>query len=366
MLRKTALFDLHIQSGAKLVPFAGWEMPIHYGSQVNEHHAVRQAAGMFDVSHMTIVDIQGAGACDFLRYLLAGDVARLKESGRALYTCMLNPEGGVIDDLIVYKLDNTFYRLVVNAATRDKDIAWVEKQAASFDVVVTEQTSMSMIAVQGPKSQAITLSILSDAMQAQAKDLKPFNAALCDDWLVANTGYTGESGFEIILPESAAPALWRTLQDAGVVPCGLGARDTLRLEAGLNLYGQDMDETISPLESNLAWTVAFLPENRRFIGRAVLEKQRDAGPARELVGIVLSGKGVLRRDQKVIVEGVGEGVVTSGTFSPTLSKGIGLALVPPNSQTRCAVDIRGKQVEAFIVKPSFVRKGEVAKAVADL
>lgn len=366
MLKKTALFDLHTQAGAKIVPFAGWEMPIHYGSQVNEHHVVRQDAGMFDVSHMTIVDIKGDDAESFLRHLLANDVARLDVIGRALYTCMLNEKGGVVDDLIVYKLGDNFFRLVVNAGTRDKDIAWLEKQIKSFNATMTEQSSLAMIAVQGPNAIDKTLAVLSDSLREKASTLKPFHAALADGWLVANTGYTGEAGFEILLPESEAPALWRALFSEGVQPCGLGARDTLRLEAGLNLYGQDMDDTISPLEANLAWTVAFDPEDRDFIGRSALSNQRDSGIARELVGLVLEGKGVLRRGQTVLIEGVGEGVITSGTFSPTLSKGIGLALVPPTNKLRCAVDMRGKAINAFIVKPSFVRKGKVAKAITEL
>ena len=355
---KTPLYDEHIAAGGKLVDFAGWDMPINYGSQIDEHHTVRKSAGMFDVSHMTVVDLTGDNVRACLRKLLANDVNKLKDSGKALYSCMLNEDGGVIDDLIVYYLRDDFFRMVVNAGTRDKDLAWLTRQAAAFDVTVTEHPEMAMIAIQGPEARDKAMSIMATDARAAAEPLKPFFGAFAGDWFIARTGYTGEDGFEIILPGEAAPAFWRKLCDAGVKPTGLGARDTLRLEAGMNLYGSDMDESISPLEAALGWTVAWEPADRDFIGRAALEKQRAAGVSNKLVGLVLEGKGVLRNHQKIIVGDSGEGEVTSGSFSPTLQRAIAFARVPKNTGESCEVEIRGKRLPARVVKPPFVRNGE--------
>lgn len=356
-MQHTALYDQHLAAGAKMVDFAGWEMPIHYGSQVQEHHQVRNDAGMFDVSHMVVVDITGDQAKPFLQKLLANDIAKLTVSGKALYGCMLNEEGGVIDDLITYFLSETHYRIVVNAATRDKDLAWITKQAESFGVSVAERPELAMIAVQGPNAREKSASLLSAEQAEQVLALKPFFAADLGEWFVARTGYTGEDGFEIMLPEADAAAAWDKLLEAGVKPIGLGARDTLRLEAGMNLYGTDMDETISPLEAGLGWTIAWEPSERDFIGRSALEAQKADGVKQKFVGLVLEGRGVLRGHMKVICES-GEGETTSGTFSPTLNKAVALARVPADCGTTCEVEVRNKRIPARVVKPSFVRQGK--------
>lgn len=356
MARRTALYDEHLIAGAKLVDFAGWEMPLHYGSQLDEHRQVRESCGMFDVSHMLALDITGPAATDYLRHLLANDVARLKGDGAALYSCMLTDSGGVIDDLIVYRLAER-YRVVVNAGSADKDLAWMQRQAAGHQVELTPRRDLAMVAVQGPQARDRVLSLLDDLQRSQVGALKPFEAAEFGDVLIARTGYTGEDGFEITLSAAQAPAFWRRLRQTEVTPCGLGARDTLRLEAGLNLYGQDMDETVSPLESNLGWTVAWEPAERDFIGRAALEAQRAQGPGRKLVGLVLAARGVLRAHQRVFIDGQDVGELTSGSFSPTLGVAIGLARVPADAGESCEVDIRGKRLPAQIVKPPFVRNG---------
>jgi aminomethyltransferase len=358
---KTPLYDAHVLQGAKIVDFGGWDMPLHYGSQMEEHHLVRRDAGMFDVSHMAVLDLNGGRVREFLRYLLANDVARLKSAGKALYSCMLLPNGGVIDDLIVYYMAETWYRLVVNAGTRDKDLLWIRQHAANFSVSVAERRDMAMIAVQGPNARQKAANLLSSPQQIAALELQPFFAAPFGSWLVARTGYTGEDGFEIMLPSNDAVDAWNRLLAQGVKPAGLGARDTLRLEAGMNLYGNDMDENYHPLESGLAWTVAFDPSDRHFIGREALEQARDAG-SRELIGLLLEERGVLRSHQKVLTDGadssVRAGEVTSGTFSPTLNRSIALARVPKTSSLRVQVEIRGKWHAARIVKPPFVRHGK--------
>ena len=355
---KTPHYDKHVEAGARIVDFGGWDMPLHYGSQIEEHHAVRTDAGMFDVSHMTVVDVQGADATAFLHRLIANNVDKLKTPGKALYTCMLNEDGGVIDDLIVYFLSKTEYRMVVNAATREKDLAWLEAQAAGFDLQVSERPDLSMIAVQGPNARDKAAACLAEEDRETALSLEPFVAAPIKDLFVARTGYTGEDGWEIIVPESQAEDLWRAFADAGIRPCGLGARDTLRLEAGMNLYGSDMDESTTPLESGLGWTVAWEPEDRRFTGRDRLEAQRKEGVPRRLVGLLLEDRGVLRSHQKVIVDGIGAGEVTSGTFSPTLGRSIGLARVPAGVGDEVTVDVRGRSLMARVVRPPFVRHGK--------
>jgi aminomethyltransferase len=357
MANRTALYDKHLDAGARMVDFAGWEMPIHYGSQIEEHHTVREAAGMFDVSHMVVVDLRGAGVRDYLRHLLANDIAKLKTPGKALYSCMLNERGGVIDDLITYYLADDFYRVVLNAATRDKDLAWMRRQAEGCDLSLTERDDLSMIAVQGPKARETVCRLLENGDRTAAENLDVFVGRQLGGLFIARTGYTGEDGFEIMLPNADAPAFWDALAAAGVKPIGLGARDTLRLEAGMNLYGTDMDEDVSPLEAGLAWTVAWEPAERDFIGRQALEQQKAAGVKYKFVGLVLEGKGVLRSHQKIIVEGVGEGEVTSGTFSPTLGVAIAMGRVPVGTDARCEVEIRNKRLPARIVKPPFVRNG---------
>ena len=359
MVSKTVLHAKHIEAGAKMVDFHGWEMPINYGSQIEEHHAVRKDAGMFDVSHMTIVDVQGSDAKAFLRRLVINDVEKLKVAGKALYTGMLNEEGGVIDDLIIYFFTDTDYRLVVNSATREKDLAWMNKQAEGFDIVITERPEFGMIAVQGPNAKAKVATLLTAEQQAAVEGMKPFFGVQVGDLFIATTGYTGEDGYEIIVPENVTADFWQKLLDAGVAPCGLGARDTLRLEAGMNLYGLDMDETISPIAANMAWTIAWEPSDRKFIGREVLEAQKEAGEQPKLVGLVLEEKGVLRTHQKVVTE-FGDGEITSGTFSPTLGHSVALARVPRSVKVGDTVEVemRKKLVKVQVTKPNFVRNGK--------
>ncbi|OKY26326.1 MULTISPECIES: glycine cleavage system aminomethyltransferase GcvT [Thalassotalea] len=359
MTNKTVLHAKHLEAGAKMVDFHGWEMPINYGSQIEEHHAVRKDAGMFDVSHMTIVDIQGADAKAYLQRLVINDVAKLEVAGKALYTGMCNDEGGVIDDLIIYHFSTTDYRLVVNSATREKDLAWMTKQAHGFDITITERPEYGMIAVQGPEAKAKVASILSAEQNQAIEGMKPFFGVQAGDLFIATTGYTGESGYEIVVPEAATADLWQQLVDAGVAPCGLGARDTLRLEAGMNLYGLDMDETVSPLAANMAWTISWEPSERNFIGRDVIAAQREAGDQPKLVGLVMTEKGVLRTGLKVVTD-AGEGVITSGTFSPTLQHSIAMARVPRSVKVGDVVEVemRKKLVSVKVVKPSFVRNGK--------
>ena len=359
--QKTPLYQQHLASNAKMVDFAGWDMPIHYGSQIEEHHQVRNDAGMFDVSHMVVLDFKGPGCRDFLRRLLANDVARITVPGKALYSCMLNEDGGVIDDLIVYFMADDWYRMVVNAATRDKDLAWINAQAESDDVEITERDDLAMIAVQGPHAREKAHAAMGASIEP-ARELKPFFAADCGeekgDLFVARTGYTGEDGYEIILPAGQAATTWESLLAAGIKPIGLGARDTLRLEAGMNLYGQDMDEGITPLEAGLTWTVAFDPEERHFIGRDKLDKQKAGGTDTKLVGLLLEDRGVLRPHQKVVTE-AGDGEITSGGFSPTLGKSIAMARIPTTVKDNCQVEIRGKLLKTRIVKYPFARNGKV-------
>lgn len=359
MGNKTALYTIHQTMGGKLVDFGGWDMPLHYGSQIEEHHKVRQAAGMFDVSHMTVVDVTGVDAKAYLQYLLANDVAKIDPVvGKALYSGMLNPQGGVIDDLIVYNMDG-WYRTVVNCGTREKDLAWMNKIAADFSVSLKERDDLAMIAIQGPKAIELTKTVVSAERSAVIDSLKVFQGVAAGDWFIARTGYTGEDGLEIMLPNSEAVAFWEVLAAAGVAPCGLGARDTLRLEAGMNLYGHEMDDKVSPLVANMGWTIAWQPVERDFIGRAAIEAEKAAGISQKLVGLILRERGVLRAEQIVSVEGSEQkGVITSGTFSPTLGYSIALARVPATVGSHCDVEMRGKQVKVEVTNPNFVRHGK--------
>lgn len=356
MGKRTPFYDLHLQANAKIVDFAGWDMPLHYGSQLKEHQQVRAMAGLFDVSHMGVVDLRGQDAKAYLQYLLANNVDKLVD-GKALYTCMLNMDGGVIDDLIVYKISNDFYRLVINAGTKEKDIAWMKQHLTSYDVQLIERNDLAILAIQGPQIREKIPAIFSEHA-TQIDELKPFNFMYTPSLFVARTGYTGEDGFEMIFPVEDSANWWKILLKADILPCGLGARDTLRLEAGLNLYGSDMDEQVTPLESNLAWTVALEPQDRHFIGREALESQVQKGVPHRLVGLVLEGPGIIRNHQKVSVDGSGLGEVTSGGYSPTLEKSIALARLPAGEHETCLVDIRNKQVTAHIIKPPFVRHGK--------
>jgi len=353
-MKTTPLHELHVAAGARMVPFAGWNMPLNYGSQIREHEAVRERHGLFDVSHMTVIDLSGPAVLDYLRRLVANDVARLDGDGQALYGTLLAEDGGVLDDLIVYRRaaeDGPRYRLVVNAATRDKVLHWLRSQAG--DGVRIDERELAMLAVQGPQAVARYCAVSGDD---GAAELASFEFLEVGERMVARTGYTGEDGVEVMLPGGDAVALWQQLTEAGVTPAGLAARDTLRLEAGLNLYGQDMDETTSPLESNLGWTIAWAPADRDFVGRAALEAARAAGVPRKLTGLVLEQRGVLRAGQPVITE-AGEGVVTSGVFSPTLGFSVALARLPRRARGEGEVEIRGRRLPVRIVKPPFVRHG---------
>ena len=362
MHKQTPLYAIHRAAGARMVDFGGWDMPVNYGSQIDEHRAVRGDAGMFDVSHMRVVDLEGAGSRDFLRYVLANNVDKLKTPGKALYSCLLKPDGTVIDDLIVYFFREDFFRLVVNAGTADKDIAWLEVGIAAHAPALrlTPRTDLAIIAVQGPNAgRALPQALPSAAGPVSV--LKPFHAAIVPgasgDVMVARTGYTGEDGFEVVCPAGDAEGLWIRLRAAGVAPCGLGARDTLRLEAGMNLYGQDMDEKVSPLESGLAWTVD-LASPRDFIGKAALAGHP---PVRQLVGLALIDKGGVLRAHQIVHTDRGDGEITSGTFSPTLNQSIALARVPAGVATGNAVKVvvRDRELVARVVKLPFVRNGKV-------
>ncbi len=355
-IQKTPLHPLHLEAGARMVDFAGWDMPVQYKSTIEEHHAVRQGAGMFDVSHMTAVDMCGARVRDFLRYLLTNDVAKLAP-GKALYSCLLREDAGILDDLITYYMRDDWFRTVVNAGTTAKDVAWFRQHAAAFGVEIQPHRELCIVAVQGPQAREKVVATFGAAEREKVMGLVSFSAADLGSMFVGRTGYTGEDGFEVILPATAAVELWRKLLVAGVAPCGLGARDTLRLEAGMNLYGSDMHEANHPLESGLGWTIAWEPKERDFIGRAALEKLRGKA-SHKLVGLVLEVRGVLRSHLKVRSD-AGEGETTSGTYSPTMKQAIALARVPAACGAKVEVQIRDKWLPARVVKYPFVRNGKV-------
>ncbi len=366
---KTPLYEVHVNAGAKMVPFGDWDMPLHYGSQVEEHHAVRQDCGIFDISHMLVVDLTGSEVRSFLRWLLANDVAKLdSQPGGALYTCMCNPQGGVIDDLIVYRMRDDWYRMVVNSSRRESDTSWMQARSEErfSGVAIIKRPDLALLAVQGPRAEMLLPPLLGEPAAGTAETLKGFQAAVTNNELgelfISKTGYTGERGFELALPNESAKSLWQAVVEAGARPCGLGARDTLRLEAGLNLFGNDMDEATSPLESGLAWTVAWEPADREFIGREALERQRAEGPQRKLIGLLLEDKGVLRRHQEVrFPDREASGEITSGTFSPTLQRGIAFARVPADTAqpgAEAKVIMRGKEQPVRLVKAPFVKEGE--------
>ncbi len=363
MLLRTPLYSAHLKLSAKLVDFGGWEMPVHYGSQIAEHHSVRNRCGMFDVSHMTIVDVRGSGARDYLRYLLANDIDKLSGDRQALYSVMLNQTGGVIDDLMVYALDQGF-RLVVNCATRAKDLAWMDACATGFGVTIAERSDMAMVAIQGPEAIAKVAAVIAARNSGEdsslVASLPRFGGVIIETRHYARTGYTGEDGLEVMLPADEVEAFWWQLHEAGIAPVGLGARDTLRLEAGLNLYGHELDEQTSPLEANLAWTIAWQPEARQFTGRAALSLERDRGVANKLVGVVMTERGVLRAKQNLYCDGIdAPGLLTSGSFSPTLGYSIGLARVPVEAGSSGEVEIRGKRKPVRLLAPGFVRNGKI-------
>ncbi|WWP01365.1 MAG: glycine cleavage system aminomethyltransferase GcvT [Candidatus Dasytiphilus stammeri] len=360
MMQKTILFNHHQLYGAHIINFNDWMMPLHYGSQLKEHHIVRNDAGVFDISHMTIIDIYGEEARIFLRYILANDVAKLKNPGKALYSAMLNISGGVIDDLIVYFINHTTYRLIVNAVNRNKDLAWLYKHIKNFSVKLKTRDDMALIAIQGPNAQKKTQSLFNPEHQQILDKMLPFSSVELGDWFVSTTGYTGELGYEIAMPQEKAVHFWKSLINIGVYPVGLGARDTLRLEAGMNLYGNEMDEKISPLSANMDWTISWEPMNRNFIGREALERQR-YHIIDKLVGLKMKAKGVLRPQLTVSFndqDGRNKtGKITSGTFSPTLGYSIALARVPSEIGKEAVVHLRNRDVLVEITRPIFVRDG---------
>ncbi|OOG83093.1 glycine cleavage system protein T [Pseudomonas sp. A25(2017)] len=357
MGQRTPLYDLHLALGAKMVDFGGWDMPLHYGSQVEEHHQVRRDCGVFDVSHMTVIDVAGVQAKVWLQRLLANDVDRLQDTGSALYSAMLNERGGIVDDMIIYRVEDS-YRLVFNASTRDQDLAWMQAQIGDYDVQLHERPELAMLAIQGPQARQKIAELVTQPRGQIIQQLKPFEGRVDGEWFIARTGYTGEDGLEIVLPAQEAPSFFNDLVGAGISPIGLGARDTLRLEAGMNLYGQDINQDVSPLASNMAWSIAWEPASRQFIGRGALEAELASGVQHKLVGLVLEERGVLRAHQVVRIANVGEGEITSGSFSPTLSKSIALARVPMATADRAEVEIRGKWYPVRVVKPTFVRHGK--------
>lgn len=362
MIKTTKLYEEHSILGATFINFGGWKMPLHYGSQLQEHQTVRTQVGVFDISHMTSIDVEGKEAQFFLRKILANDLKKLKSAGKALYSCMLDVDGGIIDDLIVYWINENRYRLVVNAATTEKDIAWLQQQAEPFAVNILPRYDLAMLAVQGPKAWTKAEKIFNQKQNKVIRDLKPFSCVEVNDWLIACTGYTGEEGFEIMLPQEEIFTFWRHLLANDIKPIGLGARDSLRLEAGFNLYGVDMDESVSPLESNLAWTIDWKDPNRDFIGKEALQKKQQIGIKQQLVGLVLLGDGICRAGMSVFVQERSTsslcGKLTSGGFSPTLSRSVGLARIEKGDFSVIEVDIRGKKIPAKIVKLPFVRQGK--------
>ena len=358
VLKTTPLNAAHRALGARMVDFGGWDMPVNYGSQIEEHHAVRRDAGMFDVSHMLAIDLLGASARDFLRRVLANNVDKLRDPGGALYSCMLNDTGGVIDDLIVYFFSDESFRLVVNAGRAERDLAWIKSLKERFDAALElrPRRDLAMIAVQGPNARERVWRALPGT-RAATEAMPSFHGVQLEELLLARTGYTGEHGFELMLPATRAETLWRQLIACGVKPCGLGARDTLRLEAGMNLWGQEMDEGVSPLDAGLAWTVD-LDGARDFVGKAALLEH---GQTRRLTGLVLAEKGGVLRSHQKVATAEGEGEITSGTFSPTLERSIALARIPLGVEAGALlrVSVRDKQLAAKVVKPPFVRYGRI-------
>lgn len=353
MSAKTPLYAQHLESNAKMTDFHGWDMPLHYGSQIQEHLAVRQQAGIFDVSHMTILDILGTGCRQFLRKLLTNDVDGLPHPGSALYSCMCNEHGGIIDDLIVYERAPDSYRIVLNSSTKDKDLTWIHEKSQGFAIGLHTRPDLAIIAVQGPQAISKISAILGPAQQDALSTIQRFECVEIENCFFARTGYTGEDGLEIILPHDEAVILWRKLIQAGFQPCGLAARDSLRLEAGLMLYGQDMDETTTPLESGLAWTVRWEPHDRHFIGMGALLAQK-THLKQKMVGLILEEKGIMRAHQRVVLKGLPDGIITSGGYSPSLNLSIALARVPLEAAGIAEVEIRGKLHRAQIGKPRFL------------
>src|SRR5579872_2475588 len=357
-LKRTPLYQAHVRAGARMVPFGGWEMPVQYVGIIEEHRAVRTRAGLFDVCHMGEVDVVGPGAIPFVQGLVTNDLAKLAVS-QAMYTPMCTPEGGVIDDLLVYRMSETDLMLVVNAANTAEDLGWIRDHAGA-DVRVTDRSAeIALLAFQGPRAPEI-LQRLTAVPLGEIKYywFRPNAQVAGRTVILSRTGYTGEDGFELYAAAEDATHLWDAILDAGsrdgVMPAGLGARDTLRLEAGLLLHGNDMDKTTTPMEVGLNWTVKL--QKGDFIGADVLRRQKAEGTSRRLAGFVLEDRAIARHGFPVLIDGKPAGIVTSGSFGPTVEKNIGLAFVPPSHAapgSRIAVEIRGRAVPATIVKTPF-------------
>ena len=354
-MNKTPLHNAHIQLGAKMVNFSNWEMPISYSSLIKEHNAVRNAAGIFDVSHMSVFDFDGGNQIAFFKKIFANDIKKIYKDNKAIYGALLNEEGGILDDLIIYHANNKF-RLVSNCSTREQNKQWLEKHAVEFGVKVMERSDMGILAIQGPNALKKILEIKE--IDAQVNTLQSFGCMFEGDKLYARTGYTGEDGLELIVPTQDINHLWDQALELGCTPIGLGARDTLRLEAGLNLYGNDMTINNHPYESNLGWTIDMSDKNREFIGKNAL-LSIDQSKSQKIVGIILQDKGVLRSGYEITHE-QGKGVVLSGSYSPTLQSSIGLARVDQGYKENGKVMIRNKVLNIDFVSPRFLGQGKIS------
>ncbi len=361
-LKRTPLHRLHAAAGARMVPFAGWDMPVQYAGIIQEHVAVRTRAGLFDVSHMGEIRVAGPGAIAFVQRLVTNDVSRLTGT-QALYTPMCTPDGGVIDDLLVYRFSETDLMLVVNAANTAEDLAWIRDHASPDVRIIDRSDEIALLALQGPRAAGILQRLTATPVgDIRYYWFRPDVEVAGRTVIVSRTGYTGEDGFELYVPAEAAPHLWEALLEAGerdgLIPAGLGARDTLRLEAGLLLHGADMDKTTTPLEVGLGWTVKL--DKETFVGADALRRQKAEGLSRRLVGFVLDGRSIARHGFPIRCNGAA-GRVTSGSFTPTVEKSIGLGLVPPACAAPghpLSVEIRGRAVPGTVVKLPFYRRGQ--------
>jgi aminomethyltransferase len=359
-LKRTPLYSCHAELGAKLVDFAGWEMPVQYDGVIDEHRAVRTAAGMFDVSHMGEVRVRGAGAEGFLQRLTPNDVTKLAP-GRAHYSGLLTDRGTYIDDLLIYRLAADDFLVVVNASNAERDFAWIAERAEGDAQVTNESDRYALIALQGPKAIEILTPLATPGVAALRYYGFLQGEVAGRPALISRTGYTGEDGVELYLAPEDAPEIWRRLLGLGVKPAGLGARDTLRLEAAMALYGHEIDETTTPFEAGLAWVVKL--DKGEFLGREALQAQRAAGMSRKLVGFEVQGRGIARQGHTVLSQEGGEavGAVTSGTWSPTFEKALGMAYVPVATSapgTPLTLDVRGKAVPAVVVDVPFYRRAK--------
>jgi aminomethyltransferase len=345
-LLSTPLREKHLELGAKMVPFAGWEMPVTYEGILEEHSAVRTHAGMFDVSHMGEVEVEGHGALAFLQRVLSNDVAAI-ELGGAQYSCLCNEDGGVLDDLFTYRLGGDRYLIVTNSANHESDLAWLGRWSRGFDVAVRDVADRyAMLAVQGPHARRILAAALGIELPARMR-IAPMQIGRRPA-LACGTGYTGEDGVELLIDPEVAPAIWAELLDAGVVPCGLGARDTLRLEVCFHLHGNDLTPDRTPIEAGLGWCCK---EETGFVGAEAIARVRAEGPAEKLAPFLIEGAGIPRPGNPVLAGGEEVGAVTSGTFSPSLEVGIGMAYLRPDLAepgTAIEIDVRGKRRPARV------------------